>query len=242
MNMKHLLIRRQTTHYNESIAMLQRFGTWLLSVLIFACFTTSTFGIDGGTSLKVGTTGIGADVTVGVSEKLNARVGISGFSKTFSPNGEEEDDENISIKLKLQTIPMLLDWHPRAGNFRTSIGFMLNNNKISLNAQPGDQLDFNDVDYRVDSFSLDLSFNQFAPYLGIGYGNAAKEGRRFVFAFDLGVMFHGTPKVTAKAIASNPAQQSALDRDLEIEITDLRDDVKPFKFYPVLNLGMSYRF
>ncbi len=210
MKMKHVFIPSQIATHNMSIAGFKCFGTWLLAVLISACVTTSTFGADVGTSLKVGTTGIGADVTVGLSETLNARAGISGFSKTFRPDDDEEEDENISIRLKLQTIPILLDWHPRAGSFRTSVGVMLNNNKISLSAQPGDEVDFNDVDYQVDSFSLDLSFNQFSPYFGIGYGNAAKEGRRFVFAFDLGVMFHGTPKVNAKAIASNPAQQSAL--------------------------------
>jgi len=215
---------------------------WLSMIVLMTLARSSALGADVGASLKVGTTGLGADVTVGVSDQFNVRAGLSWLSLTFEPDDEEGDDENITIKLRLQTIPLLGDWHPFAGNFRVSGGLMLNDNNVSLAAAPGDEIEFNEVDYRVESFSMDISFNQFSPYLGIGYGNAAKEGRRLVFALDLGIMYHGAPKVSARAIASDPAQQSNLDRDLDIEIADLRDDASAFRIYPVMSFGLSYRF
>ena len=118
----------------------------------------------------------------------------------------------------------------------------MNNNELSLKARPGDQIEFNDEEYRVERFTLAVTFNQFSPYLGIGYGNAATGGKRFVFACDFGLMFHGTPKVRARAVASDPSLQERLNRDLDAEIDDLRDDLKSFSIYPVLNVGVAYRF
>ena len=45
-----------------------------------------------GATLKVGTLGVGADMTIGISEKLNARANLNYFSlgKTFT---EEEDED-----------------------------------------------------------------------------------------------------------------------------------------------------
>lgn len=193
-----------------------------------------------GAALKAGTAGVGADVTLGLSDNINLRVGLNYFSHTHESfdNGEKD----LIGKLNLQTAPLLADWHPSAGNFRVSAGLFINNNRLSLDAVPGAEIDFNDVEYRVESFSGNMSFNRLSPYIGIGYGNAARGGSRFGFSFDFGVMFHGTPKISAEAVAADPGRQEALERDLDAELNNLRDDADPFKFYPVLSFGALYRF
>lgn len=55
-------------------------------------------------------------------------------------------------------------------------------------------------------------------------------------------MYHGTPKLDAKATAVNPALQAALDRDLDAELDDMRNDLRSFTFYPVVSLGLAFRF
>ncbi len=60
--------------------------------------------------------------------------------------------------------------------------------------------------------------------------------------FFIGVMYHGTPKLDAKATAVNPALQAALDRDLDAELDDMRNDLRSFTFYPVVSLGLAFRF
>ena len=44
------------------------------------------------------------------------------------------------------------------------------------------------------------------------------------------------------ATAANPDEQTALDADVEAERKSDEDDLLPFKFYPVLSLGVSYAF
>ncbi len=211
-------------------------------VIILTMFSASICVAGGpGVSLKIGTTGFGGDLAVGVGERFNLRAGVNVFS--LSADSEDEiDQETIRLRLKLLTVPLLLDWHPFEGNFRLSAGVAFNNNEIKINAEPGSVIELNDREYAVDDMSMGVTFNQLSPYAGIGYGNSVRGDSRLVFAFDLGLMFHGTPKLRTSATASNPAQQAALDRDLAIETDDFRDDLSSFKFYPVLTFGMSYRF
>lgn len=201
-------------------------------------------GYDIGGTIKLGTTGFGADASVNLMEKLNLRAGINYFSHTFKFDDDDDGDteENISVKLELQGIPILLDWHPFENNFRASAGLVINGNKLKLSAKAGDTIEINDVEYRIEDFSIDVDFNTLCPYLGIGYGNAVSGSSRFVFALDFGIMFQGAPSLKAKATASNPALQAQLDRDLNEEVKDFEDDLKPLGFFPVLTAGVAYRF
>jgi len=214
---------------------------WLLAAMISLMAGHPARGVGVGASAKVGTLGPGGDVTLGLSDAVSLRAGLNILS--YSADIEDEEDvENINIKLKLQTVPVLLDWHPYKSNFRLSAGALINSNKVTLDADPGAVIEINDVEYGVDRLEGELSFDRYSPYLGIGYGNAARGDQRLVFSFDLGLMYHGAPDLEAQATASNPAQQAALDRDLDAELEDVRDDLRSFKLYPVLSFGLSYRF
>lgn len=232
--------------YKEKNNRLELDARFALPGMIFICLIIAlqgsyVFSADfTGAALKAGTTGIGADVTVSLYDNLNLRAGLNYLPYTH--DSYENDEKEMTGKLRLQTIPLLADWHPGAGNFRVSGGLVINNNKVSVEGVPGAEIEFNDVDYIIQSFNGDMTFNTLCPYIGIGYGNAAREGGRFSFSFDFGVFFHGTPKIRAEAVAADPARQEALDRDLEVELDDLRDDAEPFKFYPVLRFGLLYRF
>lgn len=198
-----------------------------------------------GASLKVGTLGVGADVTIGISGKLNARANLNyfKFGKTFT---EDEDEEGgggtVEPKLDLLSIGALLDWHPWAQGFRASAGLYLNKNKLDLTAETSDTVEINEHEYFVSDIGGKVDFNSLAPYLGIGYGNAVQANGRWHFSLDVGAMFSGSPKVSLHATSSDPALQSQLDADIAGEVEDIEDDLKVFKIHPVVSLGVSYRF
>lgn len=214
----------------------------LVLILLASTLEVTAWDWDAGVSLKAGTTGIGMDATVALSERVNLRAGISGLSVTFDVDDEDEPDNNLSMKLRLLNVPLLVDWHPAASNFRVSGGFMINRNAFNIQAETGDSIEFNDVRYEVDRYKVDIGFNSFVPYLGIGYGNAARRGKRLVFALDFGFFYHGSPKLSASARASNAALQDRLNEDLNREVKDMEDDISSFQIYPVLTMGLSYRF
>jgi hypothetical protein len=55
-------------------------------------------------------------------------------------------------------------------------------------------------------------------------------------------MFQGEPQVDAQATASDPALQPYVDEALSKEVADIQDDASAFKYYPVISVGVSYRF
>ena len=219
---------------------------WAIAALFFMqaaqaaeSVTTSQPGM--GLTLKVGSTGVGGDLTVGLTENLNIRAGIAYFTWTQEDVGGGNDKKDF--KLDLLNVPITLDWHPISGNgFRISAGVMFNNDRGEISAKSGQTVSINDRDYVVSSLNGTVDFNKIGPYLGIGYGNAADTSAHWHFSSDLGVVFVGAPNVTLAATALNPAEQPALNADVEQQRQKYSDDAKPFQVYPVVSFGVSYTF
>ncbi|MCG5496292.1 hypothetical protein [Ectothiorhodospira variabilis] len=188
---------------------------------------------------KVGTTGLGVEGTYGLRENVNLRGGLYGF--TYSTD-VEETDVDYDADLKLRSAALLADWHPFRGGFRLTAGAYYNGNELTGKADG--TLDIGDNDYDA-SLDATIDWRSFAPYLGIGYGNAV-QGGRWSFAFDAGVMFTGSPDVSLRGNlrgqVNDPTLQDQFDEDLRREQEELQDDLDDFKYYPVLSLGVAYRF
>ncbi len=202
---------------------------------------------DVGMSLKIGTLGYGADATIGLTERFNARLGFNMFNYEMTESDEDDDGgaaDEFTAELDLLTLPVLVDWHPWNGRFRLSGGIVFNNNEIALSTIPGDTIELgpNDREYAVDSLDGMASFGSVAPYLGLGFGNAVGANGNWHFAMDIGVMFQGSPEVDLSAVALNPAEQAALDRDIDEEVAEIEDDTEAFSMYPLISLGVSYKF
>lgn len=197
-----------------------------------------------GVTLKAGTPGVGADVTVGLHPKFNSRAGFNVFWYGLKESDTDEMGVTVELQADLEwlTVPILLDWHPWESGFRFSLGAMMNKNNIALSADT-DSTEINEVDYILrDGVDGEITFNTFSPYLGVGFGNAADTTGNWHFACDLGVMYQGSPQVDLNAVAVNALLQPALDADLESEAKELEDEFKEFTLYPVLSFGVSYTF
>jgi hypothetical protein len=193
-------------------------------------------------AVKAGTTGIGADLTVGLARSLNVRVGGAFFS--YSREVTESDIE-FDARATLSHGSLLLDLHPGGGNFRISAGGYYSGTKATGDSVGGTIL-VNGVPYDVrlvGTLNGEMKGKSIAPYLGLGWGNAVREGARVRFVADLGVYYWGSPSVTLTANPTNPALvPPSFYQDLEAERRQLEDDLSKYKLYPVLSLGVSYRF
>lgn len=204
---------------------------------------------------KVGTLGLGADLTYRLSNKVNARFNINGGS--VEADGEE-DDVNYLGNLDAQTVGGLVDYHPMASGLRITAGLYNNSNELDLNATGtgNTDVDIGDRTYDLTGASLNanVGFDSVAPYVGIGWGNAVKMGSKWRFSVDAGVLFQGSPeaRLTGSGIATDTtnggntsvdlATDPAFNAELTKEEQNLNDDLKDFKAYPVISAGLSYRF
>ena len=75
----------------------------------------------------------------------------------------------------------------------------------------------------------------------MGWGNALGEDKRWGFVFDLGVVFQGSPDADLTAtgpLASDPTFLAELAKEEQ----QLQDEVDDYEYYPVVSIGVTYKF
>jgi hypothetical protein len=205
---------------------------------------TGSAHAEGGIAASVGSTGFGLHVSVPVQPKLNVRLGTNYLNYSHD---DSSGDLDYDAKLKLQTFDALLDYFPTDSAFRVTAGVAHNGSKVDVKAKPSAaSYTLNGTVYNAASAgAIDgrIDFRKMAPYLGIGWGNTAKD-QGWGFSADLGVLFQGSPRTsltntgcTAGALICNQ-----LANDVAAENLSLADDVSGLKAYPVLRVGMHYKF
>jgi len=185
-----------------------------------------------GLGAKIGTLGLGGDFGFDVAPTLGGRIGYSAGSYSWDV---ETTDVNYDAKAKLSNLNLFLDWSP-LGPFRISVGFIATDNKVDANGvgNPGTAFAGSTVTGQIKP---DKSF---APYLGIGYGNVWTAGLNFYF--DLGIMFHGSPQVSAQATCNTTPDPARCNNEVATERQRLQDKVDKYKYYPVANIGITFGF
>ena len=181
------------------------------------------------------------------TDSLGARIGLNAFNYNYNATSSTV---NYDFKLQLQTVSALADWYPFEGSFRTSVGVMYNNNKVSLAGLPtGGTYTINGTTYNstdVGSLQGEMAFNKVAPYIGIGWGNPAEKDKGWGFTSDIGVLFQGNPKTSLVATCSSAIAGTAsctqLQSDAAAENTKLQSDLSNFKWWPVASIGISYQW
>ncbi len=189
-------------------------------------------------ALKIGTLGIGLDVSRFIDENLATRFNLN--TASYSDTTTDSDTE-YDIDIDLLTVGILLDYYPFETEFRLSVGAYYNATKFAGIAKSNSgSVNIDGTDYLLSDLGAlksKVTFNKISPYIGIGTGNdARKEG--IGFTFDLGVMYHGTPEVDLTVSNAGVVSQAQINA----EIKSIEDDMSSFKFYPVIAIGINYTF
>ncbi len=216
----------------------------LLAPILLLLTATPGLSDPGGLALglKAGTLGGGLEGTAGLLPRINLRAGANTFRFNFDTSSR---DNEYRMKTRLLSFPIVLDWHPfKTSAFRVSSGMLLNYNEADARGTTQDSITIGSTTYTADQVGKltgKVDFNKIAPYAGIGWGNALGKTGRWSLSCDIGVVFQGKARVDMFAsgpIASDPNFQA----DLEREKRDLKERLDDYKYYPVIALGINYRF
>ena len=215
-------------------------GYRILSVWAGLILTVSgASAIDAGVGVKIGTLGLGGDVTIGLHPRLNLR----GNANHLDLSTERDiDDISYDLNLDYESFAALLDWHPFANGFRLTGGVVFDDGNVTLDAESSEPQTIGGRTYtpaEMGTLTGTLDFDDTAVYAGLGFGQPFHAGR-WSMIFDLGVVFQSYEvTLTADgALADNPQFQ----QDLREEEQDIKDDVDDFEIYPVIAFGVAYRF
>ena len=218
--------------------------------------TSSKIGI----AIKVSSLGVGFEVGTPLGNKFNVRGGFNflNYNRTFSKDGIPYNGS-----LSWRSGEANLDWFP-FGGFHLSPGLLFYDaNKVNANVSvaSGNTFTLNGTSYESGtpnplSGTGSLGFNKVAPTFRVGIGNLIpRSGRHWSFLAEAGIAYQGTPRValnftgtvcsppntsgpTCVDASTNPTVQS----NIQGEQTKINNELKLFKFYPLLSLGVGFNF
>jgi hypothetical protein len=194
---------------------------------------------------KVGTTGLGGGVVVGLTSKINVRSMYG-----FVPGDPSFNIDDIDFAIGLPSFWLTtVDLYP-FGSFHISGGGLWISNDGDLDVVGsfvGRAVDFGGTSYTGaadDRLIGTFSLKSFQPYLGVGIGNPI--GTRIGINFDVGIGFGERPTVALDAegtIANTPVVGTQFQADLDQEAADIEADIPDLlRYYPVLMLSVSIGF
>ncbi|MCH6256208.1 hypothetical protein MLD52_06585 [Puniceicoccaceae bacterium K14] len=192
---------------------------------------------------EAGTTGLGVSawLTLNKQWSLNAVMASAEESGDYSTEGLDYAGD-----IDLDNDIIALNWHPGGGSFHFILGMILTDNFVSVAGQPEDGNTFNIggesfTQDQVESITGDVEWEKSsAPYLGIGFARKlSKDGLSFYI--NAGVMEAGSAEASLSAVG-NVVDQAEFQALLRVEEEDLNEELDEYEFYPVVRLGLMFRF
>jgi hypothetical protein len=210
-----------------------------------------------GIGIKFSTLGVGIEAATPLTYKLNLRGGFNFFrySRAITNNGIQYDGH-----LHFQSGEAHLDWFP-FGGFHISPGLLFyNGNALVASALvPGGRtFSLGGTTYESDPTAPvtgtgTLDFVKVAPSLMVGFGNLIpKNGRHYSFLFEIGAVYQGSARVAlnfsgnvcdqtgtiCRSVASDPTVQA----NIQSQQQKIKNDVSPYRFFPVISGGIGFNF
>jgi hypothetical protein len=187
-----------------------------------------------------GTLGAGVGAAYSLNTWAGVHAEVEGFGLSHSVN---VDQNKYDGHLSLKQGGLYLDLFPFSNSgFRVTGGALINDDELSAHAVPNAEGNYkigNDYVPAVGAApSASAKLPTVMPYIGLGYGHKPVS-KGFGFTFDIGAAY-GRPRVnyTVPAIYSLFTTQANIQQQ-EQKITDR---VERYHWYPVVQLGVTYRF
>ena len=219
------------------MSMLRCAGSLLAVLLLSTGVAHADQEFSGG--LRAGTLGLGVEASWKPLKYLDLRVGGNTF--TFNDDGAQagiDYEQELTLESFYATANILFNNSP----MRLTLGGYANGNELYMINDSMQDQDIGGVIYsgtEIGTLTSTTTFTSFSPYFGIGYDFKFK--KNFGVIVDFGVLWQGDPIVELTAdgtLAGNQNFQTAL----ESERQELEEEMKNLKAWPVLQLGVVYRF
>jgi len=215
-----------------------------VAILALACAMVSSGALAQTMALGVsaGTPGVGVQASAKVGELVVLRGAVDGMSLS---RDETYSDIAYDGKAKLLTGGVFADLHPGGGPLLISGGAYFGQRKIELGAQPTASVDIGGQVFtpaQVGRLDGEAKLSNLQPFLGVGFDNTFVGDRAWGFRILAGVSFSKAPDVTLTASGGTLSNDANFQARLRAEEAQAQDDAKDFKYFPVVQLGLTRRF
>ncbi len=191
---------------------------------------------------SVGTPGLGIEAQAKVNDWLVVR-GAGDFAEF--DRDETYGDIAYAGKLKLATLGAFVDVHPARNGFLLTGGAYFGKRRGELDGQPTTTVRIGGAPYtpaQVGRIDGDIQMADVQPFVGLGYDSTFTRTSRVGLKAILGVAFSNSPEVTLKASGGTLSTNPVFLQSVTQEEAEVREDAKGFKYFPVAQIGLTYRF
>lgn len=191
---------------------------------------------------SLGTPGVGLQLSAKVNDLVVLRGAVDGISIS---RDEDYSDVDYDGKAKLFTGGVFADLHPGGGPFFVSGGAYVGTRKINLRAQPTAPVEIGGQTFtpaQVGRLDGEAKLSNFQPFLGLGFDNTFSGERSWGFRALAGVAFSKRPDVELTASGGTLSADPNFQARLRAEEADAREDAKDFRYFPVIQVGLTRRF
>jgi hypothetical protein len=191
---------------------------------------------------NLGTPGVGVEAQFRVSDSLVVRGGADwlSYSRDETYSGVEYDG-----KLKAATAGLFADWHLGGSAFLVSAGAYLGDRKVELDAQPAGPVNIGGATFtpaQVGRIDGKAKMSKAQPFVGLGFDNTFTSEGAWGFRALAGVSLSKAPDVSLRASGGTLSNDPTFQARLRQEEADLQDDADDFKYYPIVQIGVTRRF
>ncbi|MCI4645182.1 MAG: hypothetical protein MRY64_10400 [Hyphomonadaceae bacterium] len=199
---------------------------------------------DGNFALGLGGGTVGGSLEA--QYRFNDQVTVRATGNVLSIS-EEADVDDITYEgdLEFSGAGGFIDYHPFSNSFFISGGAYFGDKSIGLAAEPNEPVTIGDTTFTPDQVGRlegDASFDDLAPFLGLGYDNTFTGDGHWGFRIMAGAALFGAADVDLRSVGGTFSDDPALLAEIEEEEARIEDDVEDFQLYPILTLGLNYRF
>ena len=219
-----------------------------LVLLIGLAVSTAGHAQKANVGITTGTLGTSIEISKPVNEYVSIRADMH-LAGSLSKNVTLEGN-SYAATFTPDTKSLLVDIHPFKGAFYVTGGLVQQDINFKLTGKPGSgSFTFNGTGYEsgeIGSFTGTAGFNKStAPYLGLGWSNRAKKSEGVAFSFEAGVMDIGSTKADMSVVCGSTlstGECSTLQSNVTSEVAKINSSGNNNAYYPVVKLGISYRF
>jgi hypothetical protein len=209
------------------------------SGLIAAAMTSVATADEFTLTPQAGTLGIGIGAEKRLDDAWAARFDVSGASFNFSYAANRSDTDN---RARLFSLGATADYYPYEAGLRLSGGVRLSGSYVkgslsNLQRRYGKGKDAITVIIRDPLTTYKITQNPVQPYLGLGYNLKIRD--RLSVSLDLGALYGGQPDLD---VVSHADRYGFTDKQIQREIRKQQERLNPYQVYPVVQIGLTYRF
>lgn len=195
--------------------------------------------------LQGGTNGFGAGIRYQFLDKLAVRLNgtyfthqmdnpLKGRDINIAALGDFKDDIQY-VKGSVSQVGLLGEYSVLSMLRIVAGGAIINNTEVNGFLKPTKGMDFGNLSItpeQIGTLAANVSFNGFAPYIGLGIGKSTPS-KRFGINVDLGSYYLSAAKVqidATKLLAPNKNQESLLENNLST-----------FRWMPTLQVNLNFK-